>query len=293
MQFVENKQKEEIVYLLRKHGIRITWQRLAILDVIVEQPYFSCKQVYYQVIKQIPDMGRATVYRTLNMLESLNVIEHGNLYRWKEEKALTDKASIDYHEILECITCALDAKDAYTAGHSKRVSDMAMKVCHWLHLDEKETERIHIAAHLHDIGKIGVPDAVLNKNGRLSEEEWKEMKKHPAIGAAILSKSRYLAELQNIVLHHHERYDGKGYPTGLAEEEISLGARIVAICDSVDAITSTRSYRLAHNFDYCYREIEKNLGKMYDEAIGRCVLQHWDELVAFLKCVREADEGVS
>lgn len=184
-----------------------------------------------------------------------------------------------YHEIIECITCALDAKDPYTAGHSQRVSDMATKVCELIGLKESHIERIHIAAHLHDIGKIGVPDAVLNKTERLNDEEWEAIKKHPSIGAEILSKSHHLTEVKDIVLSHHERFDGTGYPQGLKGEEIPVGARIIAICDSIDAMTSTRSYRKAHDFDFCYQEIEKNLGKMYDPVIGRYVLEHWKEII--------------
>lgn len=188
-----------------------------------------------------------------------------------------------YHEIIDCITCALDARDTYTAGHSQRVSDMALKVCQLIGLKEEDIEKVHIAAHLHDIGKIGVPDAVLNKNGKLADEEWEQMKKHSQIGAEILGKSHGLSELSDIVLMHHERYDGLGYPTGTAGNDIPVGARIIAICDSIDAITSNRCYRNAHSFEYCYEEIEKNLGKMYDPIIGKYVLEHWEEIIEVVR----------
>lgn len=187
---------------------------------------------------------------------------------------------IDYHEIIECIVSALDAKDPYTAGHSQRVSDMALALSALLGLPRAEVEKIHIAAHLHDIGKIGVPDAVLNKLDGLSDEEWEAIKKHPKIGADILSKSRHLNELKDIVLYHHERYDGKGYPAGLKGKEIPIGARIIAICDSIDAMTSDRGYRSAYSLDRCYEEIKKNLGRLYDPDIGTMALQHWSEVTA-------------
>ena len=190
---------------------------------------------------------------------------------------------INYHEIIECIACALDARDPYTAGHSQRVSDIALKVAQLMGLKKHDVEKIHIAAHLHDIGKIGVPDAVLNKDGKLTDEEWEMMKKHPRIGAEILSKSHRLSELSDIVLMHHERYDGTGYPTGAAGVDIPVGARIIAICDSIDAMTSNRCYRKAHDFDFCYQEIERNLGKMYDPVIGRYVLDNWDEVVEVVR----------
>lgn len=190
---------------------------------------------------------------------------------------------INYHEIIECIACALDAKDPYTGGHSQRVSDMAMKVAQLLGLKEADVEKVHIAAHLHDIGKIGVPDAVLKKEGKLDDEEWAAMRRHPEIGAEILSKSSALRELSDIVLMHHERYDGKGYPTGTAGVDIPVGARIIAICDSIDAMTSNRCYRKAHDFEYCYGEIESNLGKMYDPIIGKYVLDNWEEVTGVVR----------
>lgn len=190
-----------------------------------------------------------------------------------------NNAGIDYHEIIDCIVSALDAKDRYTAGHSQRVSDMSLVVCDLLGLKKDNTQKIHIAAHLHDIGKIGIPDAILHKKGRLTNEDWEIIKKHPQIGAEILSKSYHLNELKEIVLNHHERFDGKGYPHGLKAEKIPVGSRIIAICDSIDAITSTRYYRKAHSFEFCYDEIEKNLGIIYDPMIGRYVLDHWERVI--------------
>jgi putative nucleotidyltransferase with HDIG domain len=184
---------------------------------------------------------------------------------------------IDYHEIIECITSALDAKDPYTAGHSQRVSDIALKICRLMGLPEDIAEKIHLAAHLHDIGKIGIPDAILNKEGKLDDREWEIIKRHPQIGANILSKSVHLAEMKDMILYHHERFDGRGYPAGLKGTRIPLGARIIAICDSIDAMTSSRAYRKAYSLEYCYLEIEKNLGKMYDPDIGGFVLEHWQD----------------
>lgn len=144
---------------------------------------------------------------------------------------------LEYHEIIECIMAALDAKIPYTAGHSKRVSDMAEILCGLLDLNRSKTRMIHIVAHLHDIGKIGIDDAILNKEGKLDEQEWEMMKTHPQIGANILDKSHLLAPFSKIVLHHHERFDGKGYIYGLKGKEIPLGLRIIALCDSIDMMT--------------------------------------------------------
>ena len=155
-----------------------------------------------------------------------------------------------YHELAECIASALDAKDPYTGNHSRRVSDMACELCGLLGLNEHDTEEIHLAAHLHDIGKIGIPDSVLLKPGRLDDEEWLIMKKHPQIGADILAKSPRFSRMSAIILHHHERFDGKGYPFGAKGEEIPLGSRIIAVCDSIhanDPIVNHTQTRIAVN----------------------------------------------
>ena len=133
---------------------------------------------------------------------------------------------LEYHETIECIEAALDAKSPYTAGLSKSVSDMVEILCRLLGLNRM----MHIAAHLHDIVKIGIDDAILNKEGKLDEQEWEMMKTHLQIGANILDKSHLLVFFSKIVLHHHERY-------GLNGKEIPLGLRIIALCDSIDTMT--------------------------------------------------------
>lgn len=182
----------------------------------------------------------------------------------------------EYHEIVDCITSALDARDPYTGNHSRRVSDMACVLCNYLGLSEFETQEIHIAGHLHDIGKIGIRDSILLKEGKLSDAEWEQMKKHPQIGAGILAKASQFENIAKIILHHHERFDGKGYPSGISRDTIPLGSRIIAICDSIDAMVSARSYRKGLPFSICYEEIEKNAGKMYDPDIVKLMLSHWD-----------------
>jgi len=187
---------------------------------------------------------------------------------------------VDYHEIIECISSALDAKDPYTANHSLRVSDIVQVICKLIGINEDDTNEIHIAAHLHDIGKIGIPDAILCKSGPLNDYEWNIMKEHPAMGSEILSKSKRLLKVSQIVRSHHERFDGKGYPDGLAGEKIPIGSRIIAISDSIDAMTTKRSYREANSFEYAYSEIAKNLGLMYDPIVGEYVLEHWNEIIS-------------
>lgn len=186
------------------------------------------------------------------------------------------ETSFQYHDLVECITSALDARDPYTGDHSRRVSDMACALCGVLGINDELAQEIHIAGHLHDIGKIGIPDRVLLKEGKLSDEEWILMKRHPQIGADILNKSPYFARISAIILHHHERFDGKGYPFGAKGEEIPLGARIIAVCDSIDAMASKRSYRNAIPLDAVHAEIERCCGTMYDPIVADAMLANWD-----------------
>ena len=149
-----------------------------------------------------------------------------------------------------------------------------------LGLDEDETTRIHMAAHLHDIGKIAVPDSVLRKAGPLTRPEWEEMRRHPVTGYEILRKIDDFKEIAILVRHHHERWDGRGYPDGLSGHDIPPGSRVIAVADSIDAMMSSRSYRPAMTSAACRREIEKNSGIMYDPRVAAAALEHWDELVS-------------
>lgn len=184
-----------------------------------------------------------------------------------------------YHDIIESMAAALDAKDIYTAGHSTRVGNMAHKLGICLGIKDEELEVLHIAGHLHDIGKIGVPDNVLNKKGRLDSDEWELMKKHSEIGYNILSKVKNLENISYIVLHHHERWNGEGYPNGLCKDEIPIGSRIIAVCDSIDAMQSDRPYRKLISDKECQQEIIKNKDIMYEPKIVDCIIENWKEVV--------------
>lgn len=176
-----------------------------------------------------------------------------------------------YHDIIESLVTALEAKDCYTKGHSERVAFITYELSKRLGIKGSELENIHMAAHLHDIGKIGVPDKVLNKKGKLMPHEWEYIKMHPKIGFDILSKSNKLKHISKIVLHHHERWDGKGYPSKLSKTDIPLGSRIIAVCDCIDAMTSTRPYRKAMSFEECMKELGLNKGAMFDPFIVECI----------------------
>ena len=187
-----------------------------------------------------------------------------------------------YHDIIESLVTALEAKDNYTSGHSERVASMSYELSKGFGIKGIELENIHIAAHLHDIGKIGVPDKVLNKRGKLLPDEWEYIKMHPKIGFNILSKSKRLKYISEIVLYHHERWDGKGYPEGLSGINIPLGSRIIAVCDSIDAMTSDRPYRKSLGFEECINEIIVNTGLMFEPAIVQYIVNNMNQARKYL-----------
>jgi putative nucleotidyltransferase with HDIG domain len=159
---------------------------------------------------------------------------------------------------------AIEANDPYTAGHSERVADMACGIARELGWDHARVEQLRLGALLHDIGKIGINHAILNKPGPLDDDEWEMIRQHTVIGARILSAIPGCEEVGQIVLHHHERLDGTGYPDGLRDREIPLSARIVMIADIFDALTSKRSYRDAYPADQALGILTESAGDMVD-----------------------------
>lgn len=172
-----------------------------------------------------------------------------------------------YKQTVAALAEAIDARDPYTYGHSERVARIARRLAEALGLDDPFLEMIEVAALLHDVGKIGVEDAVLKKPGRLSQEEFEKVKIHPILSAKIVSQVEALYPQVPIVRHHHERFDGSGYPDGLSGKDIPLGARIVAVADTWDAITSDRAYRRAMDFERALREMKRASGSQHDPGV--------------------------
>jgi len=177
---------------------------------------------------------------------------------------------------LKALTSSIDAKDQYTRGHSERVAFISRWIAERLAekepLEEEQLHKIYLAGLLHDIGKIGVDESVLRKEGRLTDEEFDCIKKHPSIGAGILREIKQMRDIVPGVLCHHERIDGRGYPDGLVGDQIPLIGKIVGLADSFDAMTSKRTYRDAMTVDQAVAEIERGLGSQFDEQIGRIFL---------------------
>ena len=180
-------------------------------------------------------------------------------------------------EVMEALANTIDAKDKYTNGHSIRVADYSRMIAKKMGLSEEECENIYNMGLLHDIGKIGVPNEIINKPSRLTDLEFDVIKTHPEMGYSILSKIKSKPDLANGARWHHERYDGKGYPDNKSGEDIPLEARIIAVADSYDAMTSNRSYRKYLPQDTVRSEIEKNIGTQFDPEAAKCMLMIIDE----------------
>lgn len=189
-----------------------------------------------------------------------------------ELKTTYDKLESAYMETIEILRFTVEAKDAYTRGHSDRVSAYSVLIGEALGLPEEDLKTLKIGGLFHDIGKIGIPDSILLKTTKLDDEEYSEIKNHPAIGAHILSNATIFKDIIPIVKHHHERFDGRGYPGKLKGEEIPYFARIAAVADSFDAMTSKRSYRDSLPMDVVIEEIIKNSGTQFDPEIAKVFL---------------------
>ncbi len=189
---------------------------------------------------------------------------------------------IFYRNTFNAIVAVLEARDESTAHHSERVALMAERFCMALMLPLPITEVITLIASVHDIGKVGIRDEILFKAGPLDEMEWAEMKHHPEIGAEIMLKAGLRQNVAEGVLYHHERWNGKGYPEGLKGNKIPYSSRIIAICDSTDAMMSARRYRASLGRNKCWSEIEANKSVMYDPILADVFLNYWDKIVGNL-----------
>ena len=185
-----------------------------------------------------------------------------------ELEETNEKLEQAYLESVQTLRYTVEAKDTYTRGHSDRVSEFSVLIGRKLGLPEEQLKILRIGGLFHDIGKIGIPDSILQKEAKLTDDEYSEIKNHPSIGAHILGAASIFKDIIPIVKHHHERYDGKGYPSGLAGENIPYLARITAVADTFDAMTSKRSYRDALDLQYVKDEFERCKGTQFDPQIA-------------------------
>jgi len=207
--------------------------------------------------------------------EDLNLVEAiaGQAAVALENASLYEDLEISYFSTVKALARAIEVKDPYTYGHSEKVTEYSMAIARQMELSEWELRNIKYAAALHDIGKIGIARKVLNKPGALSEEEFLHVKTHPQLGDSIIEPVAFLQEPRLIILHHHERFDGKGYPDGLREDEIPLGARILSVADSYEAMISDRPYRKALPISEAIKELDINAGTQFDPLVVKAFLE--------------------
>lgn len=172
-----------------------------------------------------------------------------------------------YLATIQAMVAAIEARDPYTAGHSRRVAEYAVATARLLRMPEEQIERLEYSAWLHDVGKLAIPDHILQKRGPLTTSEWNYIKRHPETGANILRQIKLLGKDVDVILHHHERWDGEGYPSMLKGTEIPVGARLIAIADSYEAMTSARPYRPQLNQEQALTELKRCAGTQFDPGL--------------------------
>lgn len=210
-------------------------------------------------LEQLPLFIEAAV-KSINQMKTIKLINEELL----QSKNKLEKA---YLESVETLRYTVEAKDNYTKGHSDRVSAYSVLIGKSLGLPQSDIETLRIGGLFHDVGKIGISDSILLKNGKLTNQEYDEIKRHPIIGKNILSNAEIFGDIIPIVLYHHERYDGKGYPYGLSDKDIPFLARIVAVADAFDAMTSKRSYRDELDLNYVKEELRAKTGTQFDPIV--------------------------
>ena len=222
-------------------------------------------------------VGAAVILYLFVILDMNKTVEKSNRLEIEFLKTEQQHMEILFSQTAEALVQAIDAKDKYTHGHSARVAEYARKIARLAKKSEAEIREIYFSALLHDVGKIGVPDAIINKEGRLTDEEFQAIKEHPKLGNQILQNIRQSPYISIGAHYHHERYDGRGYPEGLKGEEIPEIARIIAVADTYDAMTSKRSYRSTFPQEVVRDEIEKGIGAQFDPQYAKIMLEMIDE----------------
>ena len=202
-----------------------------------------------------------------------------------------DQLEKAYLESIQTLRYTVEAKDTYTRGHSDRVSEFAVLIGEKMGLSEAELKTLKIGGLFHDIGKIGIPDSILLKESKLSDDEYSEIKHHPSIGAHILSNATIFQDIIPIVKYHHERYDGRGYPENLAGEQIPLLARITSVVDAFDAMSSRRTYRNNLELEVIKEEIRKNKGTQFDPKAADIFLDILDNEYEKIEAIQEKYKG--
>ncbi len=230
---------------------------------------------HYDLKAEIKRLNLVTREQNFELQDMNRNLEGKVRERTRQLAAKHQELRTAYIQTIRALAEAIDAKDAYTRGHSERVAVYASRLAREMDLPKETIERVYFSGLLHDVGKIGVPDAIITKPDRLTEEEYLEMQKHPEIGAKILEPVEFLRHVVPCVRHHHEWFDGsnRGYPDRLQGDKIPLPSRLILVCDTVEAMTSDRPYRKALPLDVVVRELHKYSGSQFDPVCVNSFLQ--------------------
>ncbi len=245
----------------RNNSSGISWGFETVFPLMIEGQVFGTLDIHSNTI--LGDDKESKILYLLN--RSAERMENVALYEGLYENMLST---------LNSMAKILDARDPHTSQHSTRVTNFSLAMGNALKLPEEEKDILYIASSLHDIGKVGIPDSILLKEGRLTDEEFRIIKRHPDIGADILKPLPPMARETDIIRYHHERYDGKGYPSGIRGEEIPLLSRIIALADAYDAMTSDRPYRDGLRIEEAIEEIKRCEGSQFDPELARIFIHN-------------------
>ena len=232
---------------------------------VVLVPLYSRERFLGMIVLFHPDEADELEPEDLNLITAIA----GQAAMALENATLYEDLEMSYFSTVKALARAIEVKDPYTYGHSERVTEYALAIARRMDVSENEIKNIKYAAALHDIGKIGIARKILNKPGTLSDEEFVYIKTHPQLGDSIIEPVAFLEAPRNIILHHHERFDGQGYPDGLRGDEIELGARILAVADAFEAMMSDRPYRKSLPLEEALGELESNSGGQFDPRVVR------------------------
>lgn len=256
-------------------------------DPRYKQPYYA-KRAHLKSLLSVPLLVKNKAIGVLNVYtiktryftsrdEKILMLFASQASTAIENARLVKQLQDAYLNTLRALGAIVDAFDWHTERHSEKVRDYALTIAKKMNLPENDLKAIEYAAYIHDIGKVGIDLSIIRKPEKLTEEDWRQIIKHPLLGANIAGHIDLLRSLSPLIMHHHERYDGKGYPDGLKSDSIPVGARILSVADTYDAMTSQRPYRKAFSREEAVREIKKYSGKQFDPEVVKAFSEVVDE----------------
>lgn len=266
---------------LSKINVKVDWKIFIIPPVIFSLFYSIFVAIFMEKDRIKDDLLMISIYLFSSIIVFLFIwafhVIIKNIGATNEALTAKDEVKILSVEVMEALAHTIDAKDEYTRGHSVRVAKYSRMIAEKMGLSPEDCENVYYMGLLHDIGKIGVPNEIINSKSKLTDEEYSVIKTHPGIGYAILAEIKSRPDLSIGARWHHERYDGRGYPDGKKGTDIPIFARIIAVADSYDAMTSNRSYREYMSQEMVRSELENNMGTQFDAEVAKCMIEIMDE----------------